>query len=127
MTHQQEDFTLGDPLSIANQGLLSNSGFTIAVQGFLVQIVEEIVEIPIVGGGGAPGADRIRRKEQAKKYRKKITVTVTIDGKDYKETVYTDNLTMNLKDVKVEIAKTQEAPKLIVHLPEYISEDSDDE
>ncbi len=126
MTHKQEDFTLGDPLSIANQGLLSNNGLTIAVQGFLVQIVEEIVEV--VGGGGiSPGTTAERRRQQAKKYRKKITVTATIDGVEYRESVFVDDLTMKIKDVNVEISNVQGTPKLIIHLPDYMSEGRDDD
>ena len=97
------------PLDIATQGLLSDNILTIATQGWIAFVTEEIIE-----GGGKPPRPGDRRVIKKKK---RITVTCFIDGKKYVETVETKDLTIKLKDVIINVIYEETKPKVIIILP----------
>lgn len=91
-----------DPFEIATQGITSGDSLTIATQGFIVTIEEEII-IPRVGGSFIPTPQPIKKE----KPRKRITVTVTYNNKVYKESKETHDLKVSAKNVKVEIVDSK--------------------
>lgn len=101
-----------DPLAIATEGLIVSSNpnivntLAVAVQGFLVTIEEEIIEV-VTGGHGA-AAGPYDHWQQEKKKKKRITAIVFIDGQEYRESIEVDDIQITAKDIKVEI---QEATK----------------
>ena len=94
-----------DLIEIASDGIFSiinpNCFSTILCIGTLgigeLFLEEEIVEVPVRGGGGI-----VRRKTPTVK-RKKITARVIIDGKTYEDVAYTSNLKLALTDVSVSV------------------------
>lgn len=112
---------LVNPLSIATQGLLlSNNGinyefnpFTFSINGFLVEITEEIItkdekSLLDINGGRYTG-----RKKYPQNKKKLITVNCFINGKKYTQTKTYKNLNISVKDVGVEIdMNTNNKPKI---------------
>ena len=94
-----------DPLEIATMGMISISPITIATNGFIVFITEDIIDVPIsppkdgfAGGGMAKWPSG-----PTKKKKKRITATVVIGGEEYTETIELDDITLTAKDVHVEV------------------------
>lgn len=102
-----------DPFHIATEGIYSSNPLTIAINGFIVYITEEIIDVipPVGGGGGASAVIFPSTQKVTKKRKKRITATVIIDGVEYTETVELDDLTITAKDIMVEVTTTQK-PKL---------------
>lgn len=112
-----------DPLTIANQGLLSNDPCQVAAQGFLhvrIDIVDppDDVVIPDVGSGGIVDNDiwQKKTKEEKKKLRARITVTATIDGKEYIETKYSKDCEITTNDVKISVDRSAPKPKITIEV-----------
>lgn len=105
-----------DPLNILTMGLISGAPLNLITNGFVTAIIEE--EIIDVGGGdpGQPWNAWSTRKEKKKK--KKITARVFVDGKEYTETVIVDNLTLDIKNVRLELSKQLNEIKINIILPE---------
>lgn len=102
------------PIDIATHGLLSGNALTIATMGWIAFITEEIIEVPEFGGGAppAPGDKHYRRKLQ-----KRITCTVYVGEKKYVQSVVTDNLNLNLKNVKLDVILEGTKPQIKIILP----------
>ncbi len=122
-------YTLADPLSVATQGFQNIYGtldvLGISTVGWVI-IEEEIIppepEVEGDGGGADPYGDEIwdpwaHLKDKEKK-QKKITVKAEIEGKVYTQSVITDDLTLNVKDVNVQIVKESNEIKINIILPE---------
>jgi len=114
------------PLDIATNGLLSvlpsrqilSPSLTIASMGWIVFLEEEIVEV-VVEGGGKPQRPKKRGVDKRKKYRKKITCRVRVDGEWYTDVAYTEDLKLNLKTVQVKMdLNEQKKPIIEIILPE---------
>lgn len=112
-----------DSLTIATQGLLTGNPLLVAAQGLLavdIVIVDptppEDVVVDTGGGGIVDGAPHIKdyTKEEKKKLRSRITVTAIIDGKKYKETLYSKDLNVSVDDVGIDI--DHNAPKPIIKI-----------
>ena len=112
------------PLDIATMGILAvlpsrlilTPALTVASMGWIVFLEEEIV--PVVEEGG--GKTRIKMGDRRKKkYRKKITCRVRVDGEWYTDVAYTDDLKMNLRDVRIKMdLDEQQKPIIEIILPE---------
>jgi len=122
------------PIDIATNGLLATvaidrtqSGgpqlivtpaLTIATMGWIVFLEEEIVEVPEKKGGRKPPRVRPGDKRK-KKFRKKITCRVQVDNEWYTDVAYTDDLKLNLRDVRVKLdLDEQKKPIIEIILPE---------
>ncbi len=94
-----------DPFHIATLGITA-SPITIATNGYIILIEEEIIEVPSGGGSGQfdPYYNWPTQQPQYKK-KKKITAIVTVDGIEYKESIELDDLTITAKDINVEITE----------------------
>lgn len=103
------------PIDIATHGLLSGTALTIATMGWIAFIEEEIIEVPEFGGGGPPA--RPGDKHYRRKLQKKITCTVYVGEKKYVQSVVTNNLNMNLKNVKLDVIMEGEKPQIKIILP----------
>ena len=112
------------PLDIATNVILADipsrqilsPALTIATMGWIVFLEEEIVEVVEEGGGKPKVRPGDRRK---KKFRKKITCRVWVDGEWYTDVVYTDDLKLNLRDVRVNMdMDEQKKPMIEIILPE---------
>lgn len=112
------------PLDIATDGYLC-SPLSVVVNGYLCTVETEIVPpdkippkqiISIAGGGGnrLPFRDWERKKENKNKKLNKITVKVKVDGKEYIQTEYVDDLTIKAEDVKFEI--TDDKPNIKIKI-----------
>ena len=94
-----------DPLAIATEGFVTTSSnniknaLTIATQGFIVLLEEEIIEVPITQGGHAAAIIHDPYKNIKKK--KRITATVTIDNINYSQSIEVDDITVELSNVEV--------------------------
>ena len=106
-----------DPLNILTMGLISGDPLNLITDGFVTAIIEEEI---IEGGGsgdfGQPWHAWSNQKDRKKK--KKITARVFIDDKEYTETVIVDDLTLNVKDVRLELNKQLNEIKINIILPE---------
>lgn len=92
-----------DPLEIATMGLVSTNPITVATQGFIVFITEDIIEEPVpVFVGGAGG----RVVTGKKKKKKRITAMVYINGQQYTDVVEVEDLTVTAKDIHIEVSST---------------------
>lgn len=108
-----------DPLAVATQGLLSGSPFTIAIQGFIVKIVEEPVPEPDVGitpeksGGGVPAVE----EELPKK--KLIKVYVYKNGREFWQTKEVVDVNVRISDIDIFIDNSNpNKPIIEVKIPE---------
>lgn len=125
-------YTLADPLSVATQGFQNSFGtldtLGISTVGWII-IEEEIIEPPVEpeapqgdGGGTDPYGDEIwnpwAHLEDKKKKKKKITVKAEVEGKVYTQSVTTDDLTLDVKDVNIQIVKELNEIKINIILPE---------
>ena len=113
------------PLDIATDGLLAtissrelfNPALTIATSGWIVFLTEEIVEAEEVKSGGKVG--RPKRISKRKKLQKKITARVLVGERWYEQTVYTNDIKMDLKKVNVTVNMDENLkPKIKILLPE---------
>ena len=100
------------PIDIATQGLLSDNTLTIATQGFIVKITEEIIEVPgdIAGGGittPAHGDDEFLVKK------KLITVRVYKDDKEFWQTKEVVDRNVRIEDIQILISKDKENKPII--------------
>lgn len=111
-----------DPLNILTMGLISGDPLNLITDGFVTAIIEdEIIEVDGEGIGSGDFDqpwDPWSQQNKKKKKKKKITARVFIDGKEYEETVITDDLTVNVKDVKLELSKQLNEIKINIILPE---------
>ena len=106
-----------DPFEIATQGLTSGNSLTIASQGFLVTIEEEVTtidELQRAGGDGGPWDEDWNKWQKDKKV-KKITVTVTRGDEIYTKTTVTENLKVSAKDVIVEVVDSKPVIRINLH------------
>lgn len=98
-----------DPFEIATQGISSSDPITIATNGFVVFITEEIIDdgaIPPRGHGALSPhvmGPYDPYKQPPRKKKKRITATVIINGKEYTDSVESEDLTITVKDIHVEI------------------------
>jgi len=109
------------PIHIATQGFVTPCiAYHIATHGWIVFLEEEIIEVvPLEGGGKTPVRPGDRRK---RKFRKKITCRVQVDGEWYTDVVYTDDLKLNLRNVQVNLdLDEQKKPIIEIILPEVTS------
>lgn len=100
-----------DPMEIATMGLVSANPISVATQGYIVFITEDIIDVPVppqFGGGGGAGGYVAAGK---KKKRKRITAMVVIGGVEYTDTIEVDDLTVTAKDIHVEV-KDAPTPQL---------------
>ena len=99
--------TIIDPFQIATMGV-SGDPITIATNGWIVYIDEEVVDVVerVSPGGGVYEEpwDAWKHLEDEKKKKKKITARVIIDGQEYSDTIYLEDLSITAKDVSVEIS-----------------------
>lgn len=103
-----------DTYEIATMGQNLSNTFTLASNGILIDIqIEDLAPvIPVRKGASPTGVDY---KEDEEIQRKKITVTVTLDGKKYTESVIVeDKPELKVEDVNVEVTPTQEKPKITI-------------
>jgi 3D (Asp-Asp-Asp) domain-containing protein len=111
-----------DPLTIANQGLLSNDPCQVAAQGLLhvrIDIVDPEDEIIIPDtGGGIVDNDIWKRKtkEEKKKLRAKITVSATVDGITYEEIKYSNDCSITVQDVDIQVVESTTKPKITIEV-----------
>lgn len=113
--------SLHDPYQIATCGQNSQSTFTLASNGILIDIfIDDIPPlIPPDGGGGIiPGQEYPQNDDSEKeKCRKRITVIATIAGKQYKETVEVETCTsLSVKDVDVNVQETETKPIITISI-----------
>ena len=96
--------TIIDPFHIATMGVCGPP-LTIATDGFIVILTEDIIEVPILQPGQGGGAGGIARPGYGhKKKKKRITAIVMIDGTEYRESIELDDLTVTAKDVHVSVS-----------------------
>lgn len=122
-----------EPYDLATQGQNSFSPFTLSVQGQLTLdvIVEDvIVTLPpaviVSGGGGTGSGTKFNNlfishdsKVPTKKKLKKIRVICVIDGVTYEETAYSQNLSIKLSDIKVNVNESKDSkPKIDIQILE---------
>lgn len=102
-----------DPLAIATDGIVNSlnsvQSITIATNGFIVYLSEEPV-VPPMGMGGIGGPSKKFKKK------KRITAIVQFEGVDYTETVETEDITIQLSDVKVSVLMEDNRPKIKIIL-----------
>ena len=111
-----------DPLNILTMGLISGDPLNLITDGFVIATIEEEI-IEVGGSGGGPGGGPFEPwnawdTSHKKKKKKKITARVFIDDKEYTETVIVDDLTLNVKDVRLELSKQLNEIKINIILPE---------
>lgn len=105
------------PIDIAIQGFIGNVPLSIATQGVIVFLEEEIIDV-IVGGGKDYRTEQRRKKWQEKQQRKKITATIYIGDEKFTETVVVKDISMSLNDIDVEVSiDEQQKPKIKIILP----------
>jgi len=109
-----------DPLNILTMGLISGDPLNLITDGFVTAIIEEeIVEVEEgIGSGAVDPLEPWNPWSTQKKKKKKITARVFIDGKEYEESVIVDDLTVNVKDVRLELSKQLNEIKINIILPE---------
>jgi len=108
-----------DPLNILTMGLISGDPLNLITDGFVTAIIEEeIIEVEGDGGGAVDPLEPWNPWSTQKKKKKKITARVFIDGKEYEESVIVDDLTVNVKDVRLELSKQLNEIKINIILPE---------
>lgn len=115
-----------NPLNILTMGLISGDPLNLITDGFVTAIIEE--EIIEEGGGGAGDFGQPWdpwSQQGKKKKKKKITARVFIDDKEYTETVIVNDLTLNIKDVKLEVSKQLNEIKINIILPGDINGNGD--
>lgn len=104
--------------------IIGGEALSLITDGFVTVILEEeIIEPeepevdPRLSGGGVP--DDTWEARQRKKKKKKITAKVYIGGEEFKETVIVEDLTLELKDVRLNVSLDEnQKPKLKIILPE---------
>ena len=102
-----------DTYQIATIGQNSLDTYTLASNGILVRVaITPIPPGPTPGGSSGYGLPK--RKEEEKK---RITVWVTIDGVEYKESIVVQGKpNLKVEDVKVGIAETSTKPKITISI-----------
>lgn len=114
--------SLHNPYHIATMGQNSRNTFTLASNGILVDVyIEDLppIIIPIDKGGSGiiPGQEWPPVEEEKKITRKKITVTATIAGKDYKESIIVEDMpNLNIDNIKVDITDSDIKPKITIKI-----------
>ena len=99
-----------DPYQIATMGQNLISTKTLASNGILIDVVIEQLAPAIIPLGGASYDESKEKKEVD---RKKITVTVTIGGQKYVESVIVeDKPNLTIDDVDVKYLENEEKPKV---------------
>ena len=90
------------PIHIATDGyLLPLNKFTIMSNGYLIFDGQEVEVTVETTGGGAGGAKR-RRKKYEEETKKRITVSVSIDGEKHSMTLETSDAKIkSVKDVEM--------------------------
>lgn len=103
-----------DPFLVATQGI-TGEPITIATQGYILFIEEEIIEVPIGGGKADPNyiPHNPYAKEKTKK-KKRITAVVLIGDKEYRESIELEDLTITAKDVKIDVYTDLSSPKITI-------------
>lgn len=100
-----------DTYEIATMGQNLSNTFTLASNGILIEIL-----IEDIGGATVPGIKR-KKEEEKELDRKKITVIVTIDQVEYKETKIVEGMpTLKASDVKVGVDTTKKTPKITINI-----------
>jgi len=104
--------SLIDTYQIATMGQNSTATFTLASNGILVDVaITPLPPIPVRPPGGSTGV-QFEKKEID---RKKITVTVHYEGKEYKETkIVYDKPKLQVEDVNVDVSPTEDKPKITI-------------
>lgn len=102
--------SLIDTYQLATGGQNFKDTFTLASNGILIDVtITPLPPIPIRPPGGSTGV-QYKKKEID---RKKITVVVHYEGKEYKETkIVYDKPNLKVEDVDVEVSPTQDKPKV---------------
>lgn len=112
-----------DPLAAATQGILhlktdntyGYEPFTIAVNGILVEIFEDIIipPTPLDDDRVLSGLSKRRKYVDKPKPKKLITVKCIIDGNEYVQTKEYKNVKITAKDIGVDInLNPPNAPKI---------------
>jgi hypothetical protein len=109
-----------DPLNILTMGLISGDPLNLITDGFVTAIIEEeiIEDGEGIGSGDFGQPWDAWSHQNKKKKKKKITARVFIDDKEYTESVIVDDLTVNVKDVRLELSKQLNEIKINIILPE---------
>lgn len=102
-----------DPFQIATMGVTATDPITIATDGFIVFITEEIIEVPTFFGGSFGTLIPWFPEEKKKKKKKKITAMVIIDGVEYTDTVIVSDINITVDDIEVKI---EQADKPKIHI-----------
>ncbi len=107
-----------DPLTVATQGLLSDNTLLYAVQGLLSVEIEIVTpDEEVVGGGGIVGEPwQQLHKEEKKKLRARITVKAIVDGEEYTQVKYTNDLSIKVRDVEINIDRNATPPVIHVNV-----------
>jgi len=123
------------PIEVATNGYLGTglNTLSIAVDGYLMTVTIENVS-PLSGGFLVKGTSRtIRRKQQERREKwkkenphktekdyeeecnKKITVTISLNGTNYIETKYVQDMPdLTIDDVDIQVAEVNNKPKITI-------------
>lgn len=100
-----------DTYEIATIGQNLSNTFTLASNGILIDILIEDLVPALPKRGKAPSGPGYKKEEEIT--RKKITVTVTLNGSEYKESIIVeDKPELKVEDVNVEVQETADKPKI---------------
>jgi len=105
--------TIIDPFHIATLGVTADDPITIATDGFIVFISEEIIEVPKFGGAFATLIPWL--PDAFKKKKKKITATVIVDNVEYSESVVLEDISVTVDDIQVKVERA-EKPKIFIQV-----------
>lgn len=114
--------SLIDTYQLATFGQNLRDTYTLASNGILIRVeIEELPPVyePIldVGGGIIPGQEWPPKEDVKKITRKKITVIVTIEGIEYKESIIIENEpNLSVKDVNVSVSQTDVKPIITISI-----------
>lgn len=101
-----------DTYEIATMGQNLSNTFTLGSNGILIDIlIEDLAPvIPVKKKGKAPSGVATKEEEIT---RKKITVTVSLNGKKYRESIIVeDKPELKVEDINVDVQETQDKPKI---------------
>lgn len=101
--------SLIDTYQLATGGQNFKDTFTLASNGILIDVtITPLPPIPIRPPGGSTGIYHPKKKEID---RKKVTVVVHYEGKEYKETkIIYDKPNLKVEDIDIEVSPIQDKP-----------------
>lgn len=125
-----------DPLNILTMGMTgpetndiwlpNGPPLNLITDGFVTVILEEEIippepEEPKGGGGIDDWQEQLKKWERQKK-KKKISAKVIIGGEIYEDSVIIEDLTITVRDVKLQLSDEDNNIKIKIILPEKYSE-----